>query len=218
MRNAKETRIPLMVLMPLVGLLSGLLSICFLSLFANSSAEWLTGIVFGTLIALCLAMRGILRGYWKPVKLIITSVVAWITSLFVAGFVAGGAHPPELVVPFVGGMVGAFIILGEALYLTCPEFGTWAIVLKAIIWSAVSGALAACGWALGPSFGVNLWHVLHVLHLTGPADLPWGNVAFGDSQPMYSIFVIWQTGVATALAIMLRGCGSHEGLKEIKNP
>lgn len=210
----------LQTLLPVVGLISGLVTIAFVSSAGRIGAAPLAGLVFGALIALCFALSGIPSGAWNAMRLIGVSTVAYFVSFFVAFAVEFALAPylPETerwsmghietgspVALFAGGAAGGFLVIGEILHLLYPQTGARVLALKAASWSVLSGALAALGWALGPSLGSALWNLFHALHLTPPISMPWDDLyGYGEARRVYSLLLVWQTGVAAAITIMLR--------------
>jgi hypothetical protein len=90
---------------------------------------------------------------------------------------------------FVGGFTGAFIILLAALLLLSPRQKIASILRKGFLGAVVGGFLGVVGDAAGPLV-YRLRLLLHPMGLHG-----------GDSD--ISLAVLWQTGMALVLALIL---------------
>jgi hypothetical protein len=65
----------------------------------------------------------------------------------------------------------------------------------------VGGILGVIGWALGPSLGMAIWYGAHGLGLTAPDET--SRNSLGQHSDVFALNVVWQTGMALVLAIML---------------
>lgn len=99
-------------------------------------------------------------------------------------------------------MLGAFLVLG-AVSLLKSEIGWRRRAFNCLCWAPVGGVLGIVGWALGPTLGMALWSVAHTMGFT-PPDETFQN-ARGDTSHMYSLWVVWQTGVGFLLGLVLHG-------------
>ena len=61
---------------------------------------------------------------------------------------SSGVNIPLLVF-FISGTVGAFIILGAAFLLFGPRNVTWRSLSRIVLWSGIGGFLGIVGWTLG---------------------------------------------------------------------
>jgi len=202
----------LIMVMPLAGFFSGLLTIALEQ--AIPVSFYFLGAVFGALLGICFAIVGVLNRR-QAAKLVLVAAVAYFLSVF-AGWGAqlalsafglltpdeqwsmGGGDALSPVALFIAGLAGAFLMIGGTLSVVRPE-----LIFtggKAIRWSPLGGVLALIGWALGPSLGVALWNTFHQMHLTGWTTRP------QDASPGldYSLPVVWQTGMAFAIVFILR--------------
>jgi hypothetical protein len=119
----------------------------------------------------------------------------------------GIGSPPSVspVSLFAGGMAGGFLVIGGALFLAGPKTRLGSLTRRALRWSVLGGILAPMGWALGP--WVASGH-------PGPAApiAPFGNTP----NNQYALYVVWQTGIAFALGIALRGNRAISSSEELK--
>jgi hypothetical protein len=174
--------------------------------------------LFGAILGVTLAGNGMLglRGIWKAFLLPVPVAVAYFFSYMVAFAVElglshwGNSSEATTVSPvslFAGGVAGGFVILAFVSILVHsilvnPGGGYRTPMVKSLTWSLVGGVLGVIGWALGPSLGMAIWYAVHGLGLTAP-DETFQN-ALGERSHEFSLFVVWQTGMALLLAIMLR--------------
>lgn len=183
----------------LAGLFSG-----FLTLAAMRLLEFLfLGAVFGLVIAGYFWFRG-LRSVWK-----MTGFVAACTVAHAVAMTAGSktaipleflrfvdlAERRDIEICFTGGLVGAPIVLAAFCLFVAPQREWERFLLKAFAVSVLSGVLGIVGWELGASLGTVLWHSLKFVvapHQTGPSG-----------TNLYSLYVVWQTGMALLLAFLL---------------
>ena len=203
------------VLLSSAGLFSGVVTSA-LRYPSGLLGGYVLGGVFGAFMGIALALSGMLQGIWKAVLLPIPTAFAYYLSIMVAGVVeiyfpwkiwsTGELTPPDPVALFAGGFVGGFLVLGVVSLLihsilVHPRVGIETVVVKALAWSLVGGILGVIGWALGPSLGMTIWSGIHGLGLTAPTET--FQNALGEPSNQFSLFVIWQTGMAFVLAIML---------------
>jgi len=101
-------------------------------------------------------------------------------------FETGPLLLPEL---FLGGLVGAFAILAATLVLLFPKARALSNLVKGLYWSPVGGFLAVIGTVLGSVFG----QVRRILP----------SATFHGTDVDVSLMLVWQTGMALAIALML---------------
>jgi hypothetical protein len=167
---------------PFAGLLSALLA----SILPRLGFFGIGGI-FGASIAACFWLVGSLRSVWKTLIFIAASMTA--LTLAILSTVNGpgiqlfswvdrgwGLGPEEY---FVGGAVGAAVILAATLFLLFPAQAVWRILAKAAGWSLVGGLLGFVATAREPLF-------------------QWRGSNFAQ------LFVVWQTGMASLLGLLVR--------------
>jgi len=199
------------VILCVAGLLSGFITAAFVFRFGKHGMYTLGGL-FGAIMADALVVCGLLRGLWKAILLIAVSAVAFLSSWYAAGVVElgldlrtwsmGQAPTNYPVSMFAGGAVGGFIVLAAISVLVYPKLGMRTLAVKTVVGSLVGGILGVVGWWLGPSLGMVIWSGVHDLGLTSPKESFW-NALSGDTKNAYSLFVVWQTGMALVLAFVL---------------
>lgn len=195
----------LMVLLPLVGFASGILTVILMRLRAVPP---FAGMVFGAAIGGWLVWaKALTREGWAWFTLVATGALFFSACAAILAQVVLG-HP--LGIPsdtgraetmpgalFVGGFVGGLLLLG-ALSLIPSEPRTGTMTLRGVIGALCGGLLGKLGAALTPSLGIWLWNLLHTVHLAAVGDL-----VYGDANFVCSLFVVWQTGIATVIGLML---------------
>jgi hypothetical protein len=202
------------VLLPLAGLLSALLSAGL-----GNSIGVLAGGVFGAVMGIALVMTKMLEGAWKVTLLIVQIAIAYlfayIAAILIQGFFINqilGVGAPSKTSPvavFAGGVVGGFIVLAVFSTMACyPEVGIQTLIVKSLAWSPVAGVLAVVGWLLGSTLGMAVWYVFWTIGLTGRER----SSPYGDTSQLFSLFVIWQTGMGVVLSRMLES--SYKPLTE----
>lgn len=198
-------------LLSLAGLLSGLVT-TGLEYPIGKDGMYALGCVFGAFVAVALVVCGVLRQFWRAILLPFAAAGAFYLSWLAAGIVGFGlaSRDPYVDQPFigypiamfVGGVVGGFVVLGTISILVHPKVGIRTIAVNTSAWSLVGGVLGIVGWLLGPSLGMVIWSGVHGLGLAVPTESS-QNALYGQSSHVYSLFVVWQTGMALVLAIML---------------
>jgi hypothetical protein len=214
------------VALTLAGLVSGLIT-CGLVWPAGRLGGYILGGVFGATMTVSLVLCGMLRAAWKALWLPLVAAAADYISIMVAGCVELGlawmllpmdrpAPHESPVALFAGGLIGAFLVLGGILTLSHPEVGMRALAARALWWSVPGGALGVVGWALGPSLGMAIWSGVHAVGLTAPTET-FENALSGTSR-QYSLFVVWQTGMAFVIGLMLRRYKAQSRAKKLVQP
>ncbi len=218
----------LIVLLTLGGLVSGLLTSALM--YPNRQEAGLApGVVFGAFLAIPLVISGILDSgklysLLKALGLIVVSTAAYFLA-YVTAFELqlnfpqivpraerwdmGTYEPASPIALFVGGLVGGFLVFAGLMSLCRPEINKGTRARKILEGALLGGVLGVAGWALRSSVGVAVWNLLHALRLTSPWELSpreWfhDKYDYGDTSRMYSLYVVWQTGVATAVGFMVR--------------
>lgn len=195
----------LMALAPAVGLFSAILTIIMMKFRPMPP---FAGIIFGGLIggwlviAKALSKRGCAWFALVATGTLPLSACAALLSQLLLGHPMGipsetGRAETMPAALFVGGLFGGLILLG-ALSLIRREPDTGTVISRGVIGALLGGALATLGAALAPSLGARLWGLLHVGHLAAVTDLLYGEASF-----VYSLFVVWQTGMAAVIGLML---------------
>lgn len=197
----------------LAGLVSG-------GLTANLSLEYLDGCLFGVMLAFSLGISGIMDRFWKLPCIVALTTVAFFTSWMLMFETAyqlpggkyswGGESTVSPYALFIAGMAGGFVVFAGTLFLVNPSIRRRSFVLRVISGSVLGGALAVIGWALGPSLGP--WVVN-----AQPWEVHVWTTAFEDTRLHHSaLYVVWQAGMACALAVNLRSYRLSPARVELK--
>ena len=171
-----------------------LLSVCLhLPIVGKWIAFLLVGTVFGACMAVC--FWAYLRpSAWRISLFLAASMVAFhlavvsvdfYSHLLVFDSLRKGWGPGQDAF-FVGGAVGAFVVLTSTFLLFFDAQPLWRLLLKSISWSLIGGALGAVGDQLDTSFAT--------------AYASWW-LPFGNELPLY---FIWQTGMGVVLGSILQ--------------
>ena len=193
----------------LAGLLSGLVTAGLE--YPAGRFGWILGGPFGAIMGFALAACGVLRGYWKAILLPVATTAVFFLSFLTTGYIeinfprqlwaTERSMSPGPVSLLAGGFVGGFLILVVVLILVNAKAGILTLAVKTIAGSLIGGILGVIGPALGPYLGMTIWFGLHVLRLTAPGE-SYQN-ALGGRSDGYSLYVVWQTGMAVVLAVVL---------------
>jgi hypothetical protein len=229
--NDQNRDLPLALFTASAGLISALITIClnypirhFAALLNN---RWglgfilLPGAMFGLVFSSCLAFRGYLRSLWKATVIGAAFGSTYYLSMWIAFNVelyspfGSSGNEVESVsnsAMFAGGLVGAFLVIGGVSVLLNSRIAWGRRVLKGIYWSPVGGILGVLGWTLGPFLGMVIWSVVHPLGLTAPTET--FQNARGETSHMYSLWIVWQTGIGLALGLVLDDNPANEVVRK----
>lgn len=213
-----------MLVLPLAGLLSAVLTILActaisLSLFA--------GAIFAGVLSVYLVEIGVLSNS-QAARLIIVAGVAYVLSFLAAAGVdfalgsfglltkaeEGSLSMPPSPSPIslcAAGLLGGFLLTGEVLFLVRSNSRTDAIIREALSWSVLGGALAVVGWLFAPSLGVFTFRAASALGLARGSTVE-------EASLESSLFFVWQTGMALAIASILQRRDAQLRLGEPKQP
>lgn len=198
-----------------LGILAAALTIFVPALLMTHASLIGPGPIFGACIAIYFWFFARIRSIVKAVALLVVSTVAYyaatFSGMFLGMFVSGalGLHPdgsslsadmtPGMIAPmFVGGAVGAFMVLAAVLRLYSSD--SWGhAAKKSLLGASVGGALGVVGWALGPSLGEAVWSALNSWHLS---DLPHSTAAAGGNLNFNSVHIVWQIGMSVVLGVI----------------
>lgn len=211
----------------LSGLTSGLITSILIGP-NGQEARLSLGAVFGLFLVFCLSAPFFIDSPFKTIGkgviMILSTTGTYFLSVYAAmslqlGFPGivpteerwsmGTNEPASAVALLVGGVIGGFLVFSAAFLLFGPRIRKNDLVRSALLGAAIGGVLGFAGWALRSSFGVAVWYLLHAFHLT-PAleDSPrqWfgSEYDYRETTRMFSLYVVWQTGISTALGIMLQ--------------
>ena len=218
MSSERTSNLRFVALMTAAGLFSGLLTAGLSQVYFG----YLSSPSFGTIMACALAISGISRKFWKAICLIaLTTAAFWISYVLAAGIElhlprgrwgAMGSYPTVSPISlFAGGMIGAFIVLSGTLVLVDRKAGLGRLAGRSLCWSLLAGSLAVAGWALGPSLGPLL------VPQSAPSTYARKGAPFEDTpEHHYALYVLWQTGMAFALGMNLRGYRPKPASEELK--
>jgi hypothetical protein len=207
----------LLISLPLAGFISGVLSICVMS--DQLPSPYVMGGIFGVVVGGFLVKAKALRNEgWA--WLVIATTAAQFIALFSAYLFQlyfavvpdekrwnmGHGEVPVLSSLVFGGLVGGFVLIATVgtIFLIRKGIDLGTVIFTALLGAMCGGGLAAVGYALGPSFGSALWRILKTNHLTGRAYAPDTLMDFGQANVAYSLYLVWQTGMAFVIALMLR--------------
>ena len=224
----------------LVGLVSGFFTCCTAPLYSAQrytaesggfstfglTGSALAGPLFGLAVSLSLWLRKILNSIWKLLGVIAASSLAdfaaglagyivFLSPVSESRFSLGferfdslGDHAASLI---AGGFIGGAILF-PALWLLLRAHQNWPrFFLGFLICPLTGSALAILGWALAPSLGAVLWHILNLLRL----DEDTAKIAQDSNcAAFYSLYVVWQSGMAVLLGVLLPWQPEEFGLLE----
>jgi hypothetical protein len=202
-KSDRSFRHSFMIYSTIAGIFSGLLT-AIVMWPAGRVGGYFLGVVFGVIMAVWLGAFRMLRKLWFAIYLATAGIVAFLAAWFVAAFVDFGLISAKLtsdisaIGMFAGGMVGAFIIFITVLMLDRRQIQISARLWRSLLWSIWGGVLAATGWALGPTVGIFIWSGFHSLRLSFVGE----TFSAGQGR-LFSLFVVWQAGIAFSLAVLL---------------
>lgn len=217
MQTASETSGRRIIwLISFAGFVSGLATILILWFWTIV----FPGLVFGLVLAAFFGKLGIFterQAGW----FIAVSAVAHIISFYLVlrwSLDSPSRSNPDdasLLAFLAGGVLGGFLVLGALPLILDNRRDKHAVIAGALPWAiggaALGGGLAVVGVLLGPSLGTCVVDLFHVLHL-----LP-----FEESEPSkdwYSLYLVWQVGIAFALGLIARRYRADSRTKEIEQP
>lgn len=143
----------------IVGLVSAVLTLFVVNVKSGSFSVAFWGGIFGLVISVYLALTDVSRRFWAAARFVVVCCGAFFSSFVVTYWVAlnldrgsMSQDPHESPVAFfVGGSLGAFLVLSEALFLLHPEVPWKLSLLRGLCWSPVGGVLGAIGAVIGGS-------------------------------------------------------------------
>ena len=198
------------------GLIAGILTIVGPSsiprwgplIYAGALFGIFLGDIFGVFIAVYLSLVVASRSLLRVIGFIFASTFAYIlayyTTMFSADFIGfsntpgpdyGQLSAAPVSAFFLGGTVGAFVVVLAAL-LHFPVGATLSRIFgKALLWSLWGGILGALGWASGPLLGGIVLRALgKEAVISSPGD--------GGTDYYYAIILVWQAGMGLVLGIV----------------
>lgn len=163
------------------GLAAGIFGVTIFFQFTLYAA----GAWFGAATAICLRKLGIL-GNQQAGRFVLLSTVAYLLAFALGTKLHRVVAQPTAFV--VAGLVGGLLVSGGGAWLVRPPLGGFALTTTALVGALCGALLAAAGVALGPSLGAAV--------STIPSD---------PLQDLYSVFLVWQTGMGLTLGLLLGG-------------
>jgi len=176
-----------LVLLAAAGMVSAVFTL--VAPFKADVAEFVIGFVFGIALGVYFALY---EGHRNPAKIVAfvclctaayplsESVAFRLVDIF---HVNGSTGSARLDIPmpvfFGAGFMGAFPVLAGGMFLFGPRSMSWASLGKVLLWSIGGGFLGVVG---------------------GGAD---GILTHGTYNKMWLLFIIWQTGAAFLLGLLL---------------
>jgi len=184
------------VAFPLAGMVAAMVTICAQGQVLLQMNPF-GGLFFGVAIALCLWLWG-LRSIRKAFAFILVSISTAVLALWAAliaefDLIRGG--PPYLGAHFVGGCVGAFVLVATALLLFFERGKKVRIVVQSAGWALAGGGLAVLGNASAGWFA-QLGNFIYRFHAKLGELLQWH-----DEE--VALLIIWQTGMGLVIALAL---------------
>jgi hypothetical protein len=192
-------------LLPVAGFLAGVLQCILPSVgvfkIVGRDLFMFTGTFFGVAIAVYFWLFRGLRSVAEPLVFIAISTGAFIVSMFTPIYLfvplpfldwpgAGPGHIDTSAL-FRAGFVGAAILFAGFYFCFARDANKRQFLVTASCFCVLGGILGMVGWLLGrPLLGSFL------------------NCGPGDDCNFYSMFVIWQTGVACLLGFLPQGKGT----------
>ncbi|HEY3768897.1 MAG TPA: hypothetical protein VGN44_09500 [Candidatus Angelobacter sp.] len=156
-------------------------------------------LVFGIAIAACLWMFLGLRSIGKTLIFILaSSAAAWLAGLsgiYAAGNLALPKSPEDF---FIGGYVGAFVVVSAALFLLSARPKIFRVLMQTALWAVAGGALAVLGQNSGAWFG-HIRSYFIFMHL----DQRKSNLFSAWPNSDLALILVWQTGVGLVIALAL---------------
>lgn len=193
-------------------------------MYPQEEAGFLCGVIFGVCLVVSLVVTGVLRNPITAVLLVVVSAAAYVAAYLTAFGMQ--LHHPELVAPterwdmgtpepagpialFAGGLVGGFLLF-LGVDLLCQRVACKPGLVKRVLLGALlGGLLGVVAWALRSSVGVAIWNLMHAFGFVPRWEIrpqTWfhGEYDYGQRTRMYSLYLVWQTGIATVIGLMLR--------------
>lgn len=219
----------LVVFLALSGISSGLVTCAFMPP-GEDVAGLYCGVVFGLLLAGPLVISRILDSLLRALGLIAVSTAAYFFAYSIAFWVQldfpqivpsaerwsmSTYEPASPIALFIGGLVGGLLIFAGLVFLSRSEIRKGTRARKILQGALIGAILAVVAWALRSSVGTAAWHLFHVFGLTPPWELSpmaWfgGKHDYGERTRMYSLYIVWQTGIAAAVGIMFRNASNRK--------
>ncbi|HWF03238.1 MAG TPA: hypothetical protein VHA06_06095, partial [Candidatus Angelobacter sp.] len=156
-------------------------------------------LVFGIAIVGCLGLFFGLRSVRNVLIFLLASVAAACLAGFASIYAAGNIVLPQSPEDFfIGGSVGAFVVVSAALFLLSAKAKIFRVLMQAACWSALGGALGVIGQNSGDWFGHIRSHFVF-MHL----DQRKSNLFSAWPNSDLALIFVWQTGMGLVIALAL---------------
>lgn len=209
MSQSSPTNHNLIAGLALAGFASGVLSAISAELFSNIPrlqelrlVIYVQGAIFGVILSAYYAIFSRVRSWARLLSLIAASEAAYFLAVVAGVYAVVSFRPLEWSresafygAMFLGGLVGAFVLLAASQLLLSTRPKSKAVLTRAALWSLAGGLLGAVGFALGGSLGKVLWLALHAIGLTF-TDTELEGAVRNETTNFFSLFVVWQTCMA----------------------
>jgi hypothetical protein len=184
--------------LPIEGVISGLFTclVPALPLGLGRAAFLFVGVIFGLVISAHVRLFRGVRSAFRLIGFTATCTVAYAVSLFAtvcspfrpqflnfSGTSSGAIDSSPF---FTGGFVGAAIMCAGIFFFLAPPRTLTKFLLRAFSISVACGFLGVLGWSVGEQSWAVRW-------------LP----RFGNGLDFYTLYIIWQTGAASLLGLLL---------------
>jgi hypothetical protein len=202
-------RIPTLAL---AGCLAGLATSAssrLLALLPEGLSESI-GCIFGLFLCAYFWRFDGMRSVWRALGFVGASTLAYlaaydagmpVSNLWSVRFELLGLSSLEITILLVGGFVGAGILfLSLCFFFPSRQFAT-RLLLNFVIFAVSGSVLGVIGYALGPTLGEAIWYLMRFLHLGEPSQASQLQPS-RDTASFYSLYVAWQTGIATLVALL----------------
>jgi hypothetical protein len=202
-------RIPTLAL---AGCLAGLAtcgSVRLLALLPEGLSESI-GCIFGLFLCAYFWLFDETRSVWRTLGFVGASTLAYlaaynaempISNLWPVKFELLSLSPNEINVLLIGGFVGAGTLFLALCFFSPARQSTTRLLLNFVIFVVSGSVLGVIGYALGPTLGAAIWYLMRFLHLGEPSQASQLQPS-RDTASFYSMYVFWQTGVATLVALL----------------
>jgi len=212
MSSGPQIRSSSFLALAFAGIISGFLTCAsgrFLELFggAGQNISTFIGAIFGFVLVVYWWIFQGFRSVWRSMGFLLSCTLAYACA------VAAGMNAPlflaflssvdrqvarDLEICFTGGVVGGGIVFLSAV-LFLPNRARWRYVPIYVVGCCfLSGVLGAIAWMLGPSLGTTIWHLLKATRLAERYEYSQSQPS-GSANNYYSLFVMWQAGIALLL-------------------
>lgn len=213
--NLRNSRVNMVLLLALAGLISASLTIAVEGTYEHASAAWRIaaqigyreGLVLGALIAAYFVLWEKCRSGWRILALLATAEGAHYLPFRLAYATVSGDGWSVAYPMFACGFTGAVLIVGVSLFLFEQGNDYWRCVKGALIGGMAGGLLAVAGWLAGevPPY------CREILKLLFDPTVGWESFRefFRDlnldaPRSLSAIRLVFQTGVTITLGLLLK--------------